>query len=321
MSGQKIYFHDLHPASVDVFEDVVEGLQQSPRKISPKYFYDEQGSKLFDRITKTKEYYPTRTETALLQKYKTEIVQSLGQSCMLIEPGGGSCTKVRILLDELQPDIFIVLDISKEHLLESAKQLCEEIPWLEIHAVCADFTHELKLPENLPDLNKVVFFPGSSIGNFTPVEAVQCLSGIKDLLGSEGKLLIGVDLKKNKNILEHAYNDADGITAQFNLNLLTRFNYELSADFNLLAWEHVSFYNSEEGCIEMHLKSLCEQVVHIGENKFHFNENEMIHTENSYKYTVEEFQALGFEAGLSPEKVWLDDDRLFSLHLFSVINN
>ncbi|MFK7794485.1 MAG: L-histidine N(alpha)-methyltransferase [Gammaproteobacteria bacterium] len=318
MPDKKIHFHDMHPTVSNMLEDVVIGLQQSPRSISSKYFYDEKGSQLFDQITDTEDYYPTRTEISILQKYKQEIVGLLNKNCLLIEPGGGSCSKVRIFVNDLRPSIYVPMDISKQHLLASAEQMSKEIPWLDIHTVCNDFTFKLMLPDGLPDDARVVFFPGSSIGNFKRSAAVQCLSDIANLLRESGQLLIGVDLKKNKIILESAYNDSEGVTAEFNMNLLSRLNNELSADFDLQAWNHYAFYNSEEGRIEMHLKSMCEQVVSIDDHEFYFAENETIHTENSCKYTIEEFQSLGLEAGLYPEKVWVDDNSLFSVHLFSV---
>ena len=318
MPHKKVHFHDMHPTANNLLEDVLTGFQESPRSISPKYFYDEIGSQLFDQITETEEYYPTRTEISILQKYKQDIVQSLNSDCLLIEPGGGSCSKVRIFVNDLRPSVYVPMDISKDHMLASVRQMSKEIPWLEIHAVCNDFTSELLLPECISNASRVVFFPGSSIGNFSPDEAFHYLSGVKDLLGVDGQLLIGVDLKKDKNILEHAYDDSEGITAQFNLNLLTRLNNEILADFDLQLWKHYAFYNSECGRIEMHLQSMCEQIVNISDHEFYFFENETIHTENSHKYSVEEFQSLALKAGLCAEKVWMDDNELFSVHLFSV---
>ncbi|MFK8027841.1 MAG: L-histidine N(alpha)-methyltransferase [Gammaproteobacteria bacterium] len=321
MSKQKIHFHDMHPTASDLLEDVLTGLQLSPRSLSPKYFYDEVGSQLFDQITELEDYYPTRTEIGILQKFKQEIVGSLHKDCLLIEPGGGSCSKVRIFISELKPSIYVPMDISQQHMLSSAKQLSEELPWLNIHAVCNDFTFQLALPQGLPDNPRVVFFPGSSIGNFDPSAAREYLSGIAQLVGESGQLLIGVDLKKDKNILNRAYDDSDGVTAKFNMNLLTRLNNELSADFDLQTWRHYSFYNTELGRVEMHLKSMCEQVISIGDHEFYFAENETIHTENSYKYTVEEFQSLATDAGLHSDNVWMDDEKYFSVHLFSVKSN
>ncbi len=318
MCEQKIHFHDMHPTANDILQDVITGLQQSPRSISPKYFYDEYGSQLFDQITELEDYYPARTEIGILQKYKQEIVESLNEGCLLIEPGGGNCSKVRIFVDELKPVMYVPMDISKEHMLASAKQMSKQHSWLDIHAVCNDFTLKLELPEGLPNAPRVVFFPGSSIGNFQAAEAVHYLSDIANLVGESGQLLIGVDLKKDKNILERAYDDSEGVTAKFNMNLLTRLNNEISANFDLKTWSHYAFYNTQQGRIEMHLKSMCEQVVHINDHEFYFAKDETIHTENSCKYSVDEFKKLGIEAGLNPEKVWVDDNQNFSVHLFSV---
>lgn len=321
MSKGSVQFHDLHPTANNLLGDVLEGISQNPRSISPKYFYDERGSQLFDAITETEDYYPTRTEVLILQKYKQEIVQSLSDDCLLIEPGGGNCSKVRIFIDSLRPCAYVPMDISKQHLLSAAHQMAAEIPWLQIHAACSDFTLNIQLPKDLPTGPRVVFFPGSSIGNFHPVDAVQYLSSIAQVLSVDGQLLIGVDLKKDKQILERAYNDTNGMTAEFNLNVLARMNRELSANFDLSSWSHHAFYNEELERIEMHLKSLCEQTVQIDDHEFCFVADENLHTENSYKYSVDEFQKLASEAGLVPEKVWLDDNNLFSVHLFSVTNN
>ena len=317
MSKGSVKFHDLHPTVGNMLTEVLSGLSQTPRSISPKYLYDEKGSQLFDEITELEDYYPTRTEIGILQKNKQDIVQSLPKDCLLIEPGGGSCSKVRIFIETLRPQAYVPMDISREHLLSSANQMSIEMPWLNIQTVCNDFSVDLALPANLPKNPRVVFFPGSSVGNFQPSDAVKFLSNVANLLGENGQLLIGVDLKKDKNILQRAYDDAEGITAQFNLNLLTRLNNELSADFDLSAWEHFAFYNFDEGRIEMHLESQCDQLVHIHTDEFYFAQSEKIHTENSYKYTVDEFQELAKQAQLLPQKVWLDDNNLFSVHLFS----
>ncbi len=318
MSKGSVHFYDLLHVENDFRHDVIEGLLQNPRYIPPKYFYDEEGSILFDQITEVQEYYPTRIERALLQKYKHEIVLCLNRDCLLIEPGGGSCSKVRIFIEELKPLAYVPMDISATHLLAAAQQLSKDYDWLDIYATCNDFTTKLILPENLPNSNRVVFFPGSSVGNFTPADAKKFLKKIVDLVGSKGKLLIGVDLKKDKSILEDAYNDSAGVTAAFNMNLLTRINNELSADFDLDGWQHYAFYNDQLGRIEMHLKSLYQQVVHIGDNEFYFDENEKIHTENSYKYSVDEFIQLAKSVGFKSDNVWVDENHLFSIHLFSV---
>ena len=318
MSKGCVKFHDLHSSANDLLHDVIEGLSQSPRTIAPKYFYNEQGSKLFDAITETQDYYPTRTEYSILSKFKQDIVEHLAEDCLLIEPGGGSCAKVRVFIEDLRPFAYVPLDISKQHLLSAAEQLVEDYPWLTVHAICGDFTMDIKLPNDLPGKQRVMFFPGSSVGNFHPTDAVAYMSKLASIAGKDGQLLIGVDLKKNKQILERAYDDSEGVTAEFNLNLLSRFNRELSANFDISGWTHHALYNEAMSRIEMHLKSLYEQVVNIGEHEFYFAENETMHTENSYKYTVEEFQALALQAGFNLEKVWVDAENLFSVHLFKV---
>jgi len=318
MTNGSVKFHDNHPGVDDMQQDVITGLSQTPRSIPPKYFYDKEGSRLFDLITQTNDYYPTRTEVLIFQKYKQAIVDFLPDSCVLIEPGGGSYSKVLHFVNELRPSIYVPIDISKQYLQLSAEQLAKKLPWLNVHAICDDFTKQFNIPGNIPGNSRVVFFPGSSIGNFHPLEVVQYLKNIAALAGDNGQLLIGVDLKKDKTTLERAYDDSEGITAQFNLNLLTRINHELSANFDLQMWSHYACYNSEQGRIEMHLKSQCEQVVEINDYEFYFDNNETIHTENSYKYTVDDFTALANQANFIAQKVWLDDNELFSVHLFKV---
>lgn len=317
MQQARIQFHDLHPTADDLRSDVLSGLSNSPRVIPPKYFYDQKGSQLFDEITKTEEYYPTRTETQILEFYAQEVAEQIGTGSLLVEPGGGSCSKVRLLLEGLRPCAYVPMDISKDHLWIAAEQTAAEFPWLEVHAACTDFTQTMALPDNMPSGTRVAFFPGSSIGNFHPQDAVSFLTTVGAMVGEGGYLLIGVDVKKDSEILQHAYNDAAGVTAEFNLNLLARINRELSANFELSNWQHHAFYNSEFGRIEMHLRSMVEQVIQIDDYEFYFDQNETIHTENSYKYEVEEFQQIAGQAGFVPEKVWMDKNKLFSVHLFS----
>lgn len=319
MSNGSVNFHDYYPSTDDINVDVINGLSQSPRTIPPKYFYDERGSELFELITKTKEYYPTRTEISILQKFKQNIVEDLPKDCVLLEPGGGSCSKVLHFIRELRPCVYVPMDISKNHLISSAENLAAELPWLQIHAICNDFTKNLTVPDSIPNQHRVVFFPGSSIGNFHPSEVVEYLKDIAILLGDDGYLLIGVDLKKDNQVLENAYDDHEGITAQFNLNLLTRINRELSANFDLALWQHKALYNNDYGRIEMHLTSLCDQVVDIEDHEFYFFRGETIHTENSYKYSVDEFISLSSQAGFTSKQVWVDNNQLFSVHLFQSI--
>lgn len=313
-----IQFSDYHPSESDFYAEVMQGLRQTPKRISPKYFYDAYGSILFDEICELPEYYPTRTEMALLEENATEIAQLIGTDCCLIEPGSGSSQKIRLLLDTIQPTAYLPMDISKQHLLNAADKLSVEYPWLDIHAACADFTTRLIIPEHAKKVRKVAFFPGSSIGNFEPRDAQHFLSHLSETVGPGGGLLIGVDLKKNKEILSRAYNDSAGVTAAFNKNLLTRINNELDADFNLSLFKHDAFYNAKKGRVEMHLRSLCEQTVTVKGEAINFQIGESIHTENSYKYSKTEFQWLAAKAGFTLEKSWVDKDSLFGLHFFVV---
>ncbi len=315
MTRRTIEFHDLHPTPADLAAEVLAGLRRRPRSIPPKFFYDAEGSRLFDAITGTPEYYPTRTELEILGAHAPEIAERVGTGSLLVEPGGGSCAKVRILLEGLRPCAYVPMDISREHLRLAAEQVAAEFPWLEVHAACTDFTRTLELPARAPEGPRVAFFPGSSIGNFDPPAAVDFLAAVAGLVGPGGFLLIGVDLKKDRTLLDAAYNDAAGITAAFNRNLLARINRELGADFDLAAWGHRAFYNEDLGRIEMHLVSGRPQTVRVAGEAFSFTAGESIHTESSYKYAVDELQQLATRAGFRPEAAWTDGAGLFSVHL------
>ena len=320
MSKALVSFHDLHPTADDLAADVLAGFSRAQKSIPPKYFYDVEGSRLFDAITALPEYYPTRTEAAMLHEYADEIAKKAGTGRLLVEPGSGSCTKARILFEGLQPCAYVPMDISREHLRVAAQQVAVEFPWLEVHAACTDFTRLMTLPPDSPEGRRLAFFPGSSIGNFDPDYAVGFLAMIADMVGPGGQLLIGVDLKKDKAVLEAAYDDARGVTAAFNLNLLARINRELRGDFDLAQWRHEALYNEAKGRIEMHLVSRVAQPVHLQGQTFDFAEGETIHTENSYKYGVAEFRDLASRAGFGTDTVWVDADRLFSLHLLQTAN-
>lgn len=318
MQTTTISFVDLHPAPSDLRAEALEGLQAMPKRLPPKFFYDRRGSELFERITETEEYYPTRTEIGLLEERAPEIVGRFEPNPLLIEYGSGSSRKVRILLDALEdrPARYLALDISKEHLIASAEALAEDYPNLDVHAVCADYTQEVELPREALDGagRRVAFFPGSTIGNFSPAEAEAFLSASAHMVGPGGAMLVGVDLKKDRRILDAAYNDAEGVTEEFNLNLLRRLNRELGADFDVAAFRHLAFYNEREGRIEMHLESLQGQCVRIGEAQIPFRAGETIHTESSHKFDVEELQAMAARCGFEPEHAWTDERDLFSLH-------
>jgi len=298
-------------------EEILRGLAGQPKRISPKFFYDEKGSQLFQAICLLPEYYLTRTEMTILRSCAPEIATLAGPGCMLIEPGGGAADKVRLLLDALRPRQYLGIDISREFLLRATEQLAQDCPWLEVHAVCADFTRNLELPDDASGARRIVFFPGSTIGNFEPQEALDFLRHVRRLVRAEGALIIGVDLKKSPEILNRAYNDSAGVTAAFNLNLLHRLRDEFGASFDIEGFEHHAFYNATRGRIEMHLRSRREQQASLLGRRLHFAEGESIHTENSYKYGVAEFQALARRAGFEPLRVWLDPQHLFSVHYLS----
>lgn len=308
--------HDLHPPQDDLFTEVRAGLEQTPKTLPCKFFYDEKGSALFEAICDLEEYYPTRTEMLILEDAATEIAGLAGDAPLLIELGSGSSRKTRFLLDALQPLAYLPIDIACAALLQACDHLRDQYPELLLYPVCADYTRPLHLPApiGLESARRLVFFPGSTIGNFTPVEAVHFLKNARQLCGEDGALLIGVDLKKAPARLQAAYNDARGVTAAFNLNLLARLNQELGADFDLEAFQHHAFYHEALGRMEMHLVSLKPQQALIQGQRFHFDCGETIHTENSYKYSKEQFQQLAAEAGFEPLHCWTDADELFSVH-------
>lgn len=312
---------ELPPPSKAFLDDVFRGLERPQKELPCKYFYDEAGSRLFDAICGLDEYYPTRTETALLEAHGAEMAALIGPGVCLIEFGCGSLLKTRLLLDALErPVAFVPIDISDGHLTRSAAALAAEYQGLKVLPMAADFTRPIELPEQARDLTarRVGFFPGSTIGNFDHPSAVQFLRNVAEMTGKEGALLIGVDLKKDEDILVRAYDDQGGVTAAFNLNIIERINRELNGDFDPRAFRHLALYNDEKGRIEMHLVSRKEQTVTIQDRAFRFQDGETIHTENSYKYHVEEFAGLAAQAGFSVFKTWMDGDGLFSLHLLTV---
>jgi dimethylhistidine N-methyltransferase len=293
--------------------EVLSGLSAPRKRLAPKYFYDERGSQLFEAITELKEYYPTRCELAILREHKADIAGVFGPKTALIEFGTGSTRKVRILLDGASTvEAYVPVDISAEMLWQEARQLQHDYPRLRVLPVAADFTQPFRLPSAIVGLARAGFFPGSTIGNFEPQDAAAFLRHAGRMLGARATLVVGVDLVKDANILNAAYDDAAGVTAQFNLNLLTRINRELAADFDVDAFSHRAFYNSERRRIEMHLVSGRRQTVHIAGHVIEFAAGETIHTENSYKYTIESFGLLAQSAGWTPITSWTDG--LFSVH-------
>lgn len=292
--------------------ELLQGLRARPRTLAPKWFYDAAGSALFDQICELPEYYPTRTELALLDRHAPEIAQLLGPDCEIVEFGAGSNRKVRVLLSAMQGvRRFVPIDISGEHLMQSARQLQADLPGVLVAPVVADFTQPLQLPA--AEGRRIGFFPGSSIGNFDPDQARLLLRHFAQVLG-RGGLLIGVDLVKDPAVLHTAYNDAQGVTAAFNLNLWARANRELGADFELSQWWHSAFYNAPLQRIEMHLVSRTRQTVRLGGEQVQFDAGDSVHTENSYKYTVPGFQQLARDAGYEPRQVWTDAAARFAIH-------
>jgi dimethylhistidine N-methyltransferase len=303
-------------------DEVLAGLSKSPRRLPYKFFYDERGAQLFQQICDLPEYYVTRTEIEILRLHGAEMAKTLGPQIELIGLGTGAGTKTRILLEELQnPAVSVPIDISKEQLEKSSARFREMFPALQVLPVSADYLEpfELPLPRRLSS-RSVIYFPGSTIGNFEPDVASEFLTRLVELAGDGGGLLIGVDLQKDRRVLERAYNDAAGVTAQFNKNLLARINRELGADFDLNRWQHHAIYNSTEGRIEIYLISDKEQAVHIGDREFQFRAGEEILTEYSYKHTIAGFIELARQGGFHFEQVWTDDARWFGVFYFTVAN-
>ncbi|MEN9538560.1 MAG: L-histidine N(alpha)-methyltransferase [Pseudomonadota bacterium] len=299
-------------------QDMQACLSGRPRSIAPKYFYDAEGSRLFDLICELPEYYPTRTEVQILQRHASDIATLMGPGADLIEFGAGSLTKVRILLDAMAAPLrYVPIDISREHLQAAARELQGLYPRLAVQPLVADYGQPFEVPTlagaGTGQARRVGFFPGSTIGNYTPEEAVVFFRMAARVLQG-GALLIGADLIKDPAVLHAAYSDAQGVTAAFNLNLWARANRELGADFDLAQWAHSAFYNAPLQRIEMHLMSRCRQTVHLNGQAHEFAEGETVHTENSCKFTVDGLRALAAQAGFSAGPVWLDDQRRFSLH-------
>lgn len=312
-------FFDDFPASQDIVEEVVEGLGHHQKEIPAKFFYDEAGSLLFEAITQLPEYYPTRTEIGLLQQHRHEIAELAGERVWLLEYGSGASTKIRLLLESIKPDCYVPMDISRDFLLASADKLMDDYPWLYVYAACVDYSQPVELPNDMhTGARKLGFFPGSSIGNFCPSEAGEFLKGVADTLGENGALLIGVDLQKDISVLEAAYNDQQGVTAEFNLNLLHHLNRVANANFNPERFSHKAHYNIESHRIEMHLISTMDQVVRVGQHQFGFKQGETIHTENSYKYSYQSFCQLAGKSGFDVEKFWTDENEYFGLFYLKV---
>lgn len=311
---RNLWVADLEPRTESILQEVSTGLSRSRKQLPPKFFYDQRGAELFTAICNTQAYYPTRTENAILDRRAAEIARAVGPQSAVIEFGAGEIQKIRRLLPTLLPSTYAALDISRDQLLDAATSLALDYPWLSVIAVIGDYQTELEAELNLPSgARRVVFFPGSTIGNFEPSDARAFLARTRALVGDAGGVLIGVDLCKPMERLNLAYNDPEGYTAAFNVNLLTRLNRELGADFDLSGFAHQAFFNARESRIEMHLRSLRPQSVCIGSRAFSFATGETIHTENSYKYTPDKFAQMARAAGYQASQLWTDPDHLFGV--------
>ena len=299
----------------DDLSEIIEGLSRQQKALSPKFFYDERGSKLFDAICELPEYYLTRTELSIMQAHMDEIVMLVGPQASLIEFGSGSSLKTHMLLKALDRlAAYVPVDISKEHLLAAAESIAAIYPDIEVWPVLADFMQPFELPNpTVMPLRNIVYFPGSTIGNFSPEDAHRLLQVMHVEAGQDGALLIGVDLQKDRNVIELAYNDSSGVTSEFNLNMLARINREFGANFNVELFEHLAIYNEDYGRMELYLVSQCEQIVRVGGQSFRFAKGEALLTEHSHKYTLEQFSEMAERAGFVIGTVWTDAERLFSV--------
>jgi dimethylhistidine N-methyltransferase len=301
-------------------DDVLAGLRQHPKSLPCKYFYDERGSELFESICETEEYYPTRTELRIMDDHAEDMARRLGPAVFLVEYGSGSSRKTRVLLAAMdEPAAYVPVDISRERLLNSAESIAKQYPELNVIPLCADYLAPVALPEaGRQARRRVFYFPGSTIGNFIPSQAVEFLRRMASQAGPGGGLLIGVDLAKARKTLERAYDDERGLTAAFNMNLLVRINRELGGDFPLENFQHEARWNEEEGRVEMHLACSTKCVISLAGEEIHFVRGESIHTENSYKYELDEFRLLAEKAGFAQRDVWMDPARQFSVQYFEV---
>jgi len=309
---------DLAPPASSLLAEVLAGLAQPRKRLPAKLFYDARGVELYSRICATQAYYPTRTEREILARHAGEIARAVGGGAVVVEPGAGDMRKIRLLLSELRPRAYVPIDLSLAQLRSEARALAREHPWLQVIALSADFfAPELQARLLREPGRKLVFFPGSTIGNFDRPEALAFLRRTRALAGADGGALIGVDLHKPAQILDQAYNDPEGYTAQFNLNMLARLNREMGADFDVAAFAHRAFYNAAASRIEMHLVSASRQSVSIAGQRFGFEPGETIHTENSYKYAPQVFDELAREAGFASVRIWSGAAGWFGVFLLS----
>ncbi len=315
---QELRIHDLEPSNEEFRRAVVDGLSASPKTLPCKFFYDAEGSRLFDAICDLPEYYPTRTELGILRAEAPAMARAIGPAARIVEFGSGSGVKIRLLLAAMEaPAVYVPVDISRDHMMEAAAGLAADFPALRITPICADYTQPFALPATpgIRSAATVGFFPGSTIGNFTPAEAVAFLARARRLLGPGSMMLVGVDVPKDAGVLEAAYDDAAGVTAAFNRNLLRRMQRELGAELEIDRFRHEARWCPDRRRVEMHLVSLSRQSITIGPERFELDRGETIHTENSYKYSVPEFRALAGRSGYLPARTWTDPAGRFSVHL------
>ena len=321
MSETKLDLLDHEPKTDQFVDEVVELLNQDPPQLPCKLLYDEEGSRLYDEITRLVDYYPTRTEAKILSRSINDIAEAVGEKAVLIEYGSGSSEKTRTLLSNIEWKAYVPIDISREHLINSSESISEDYPSLDVYPVCADYGEHFDLPEVAnKSTHRVVFFPGSTIGNFHPEEAVDFLRRIHEVCGPAGKLLIGVDIPKSKETLERAYDDSEGVTAQFNINILNHLNREVGSDFDTEQFEHRAVYEPGKHRVEMHLVSKAQQKVTVGDSEIELDEGDHIWTESSYKYPPDVFADIARKAGFNIEHVWRDENDLFSVQLLSPIH-
>lgn len=319
--NSRISLYNDYPEPSDTKYEVLKGLQQQQKTLPAKYFYDEYGSRLFEKITELPEYYPTRTEISLLRQHAGNISEIVGQGARLIEFGSGASIKIRILLEALKPSCYVPMDISSDFLVYSAEQLAHDFPWLDIQAACIDYSQEFDLPSTIVNTDDQLlgFFPGSSIGNFTPQEAGLFLRRVHNVLGRNRYLLLGIDLDKDQHTLQAAYDDSQGITALFNKNILNNINKHLDSNFDTDNFNHKIILNKEESRVEMHLESRIDQVLKISENRFTLKKGETIHTENSHKYTIKSFEKLSKNNHFDLVQHWQDENHLFAIVLLQAV--
>ena len=304
------------PSGVDTLTDaVLEGLEKKPKEISSVWFYDELGSFLFDSICELPEYYITRTELQIMHTHSADMARRIGPGAALIEPGSGTSLKTRLLLDHLEaPYAYVPVDISRDHLLDASRRLARDYPRLRITPVCADFTQDFKLPPDIVSARKrVVYFPGSTLGNFTHEQARRLLVRLLSIIQTDGSILVGIDLCKDIDMLKRAYDDEAGVTAEFNLNALRHINRELGADFDLEGFDHAALWIDDQSRMEMHLVSKRDQIVHLGGRSVRIARGEHLRTEYCHKYTLDSFEQLALESGLAITHAWSDPAKLFAV--------